>query len=189
MTLLNGLYLNYNHLTGNLPETVGQLSQLREFYLFHNALNGTIPASIGLLKEVEIISLGENKFTGPIPIGLNNLQNLRVLSLQREEAEQDPNQFFMVVQDVGLTGDIIPFNNTPKLRELYLGENHLEGDIPSDFLLGIDDSSSTITVELSSNMFHGAIPASLVRFDDLRLDLTGNSLREIPNEFCSKTGA
>ena len=188
MTQLRGLYLNYNAITGTLSENVGQLSQLQEIYLFHNSMNGTIPTEIGLLMQVEIISLGENKLTGTLPIELDDLTNLRVLALQREETKPDPNQpLFQVVQDVGLKGDIIPFSNTPKLRELYLNENHLQGDIPYDFLLGIDDTSATIRVDLSSNMFNGAPPASLVRFDDLRLDVSGNSLRDVPSELCSKT--
>jgi Leucine-rich repeat (LRR) protein len=64
MTQLNGLYLNYNELTGTLPGSLGELSQLQELYLFHNELNGTLPTEIGLLEHVEILSLGENKFTG-----------------------------------------------------------------------------------------------------------------------------
>jgi Leucine-rich repeat (LRR) protein len=174
MTQLKALYLNYNNLVGTMPSAIGQLSQLQELYLFHNSLNGTLPSALGLLANVEILSLGENKFTGTLPQELNGLQELRVLALQREEGDVPSTEvFFMVVEDLGLTGGLISFDNTPKLRELYLSDNHLNGDIPADFLLGIDDASATIRVDLSSNMFHGTIPASLVRFDDLRLDVTG----------------
>lgn len=187
MTQLKALYTNFNQLEGTISTRIGQLSQLTELYLFHNSLNGQLPSQLGMLESVEILSLGENKFTGSLPIELNSLQELRVLSLQREATVPDVSAFFSVVHDVGIRGGLIPFNNTPKLQELYLGFNHLEGDIPNDFLMGIDDTSSTIRVDLSSNLFHGAIPASLVRFDDLRLDLTGNSFREIPEEFCAKS--
>lgn len=187
MTQLKALYANYNQLEGTVSTQIGQLSRLTELYLFHNSLNGQLPSELGMLESVEILSLGENKFTGSLPIELNSLQELRVLSLQSEETVPDASAFFSVVHDLGLRGSLIPFNNTPKLQELYLGFNHLEGDIPNDFLMGIDDTSITIRVDLSSNLFHGAIPASFVRFDDLRLDLTGNSFREIPDEFCTKS--
>ena len=186
MTQLEELYLNYNKISGTLSTAIGQLSQLKHFYVFHNKFNGTIPSEIGLLDNVEVLSLGENKFTGEIPMEMNSLQKLRILSLRREGSE-DPVEPFSVVQDVGLTGNIIPFSNTPNLRELYLSENHLVGSIPTDFLSAIEDTRETIIVDLSSNMLDGGIPASLVRFDDLRLDLTENRLHSIPNEFCSKT--
>ncbi|CAB9517668.1 LRR receptor-like serine threonine-protein kinase [Seminavis robusta] len=189
MTQLKALYLNYNDFAATVPAAIGQLSQLQELYLFHNSLTGTLPSELGLLESVEILSLGENHFTGTLPQELNSLQELRVLALQREERQQDlsTQSFFVVVEDIGLTGNLISFNNTPKLRELYLSENHLQGDIPNDFLLAVGDTSATLRVDLSSNIFHGTIPISLARFDDLRLDITGNNLRDIPNEICAQT--
>ena len=184
MTQLKALYLNYNQIGGPLSQSIGQLSQLQEAYFFNNKLNGTLPSQLGLLEKVEILSLGENSLTGTLPVELGSLPELRVLALQREESMPDASQmFFTVVENVGLTGSLISFNNAPKLRELYLSDNHLQGDIPSDFLLGIDDTTATIRVDLSDNLFDGTIPAAaLVRFDDLRLDLTGYALaRFVPS--------
>lgn len=188
MTQLKGLYLHHNAMTGTLSPDIGQLSQLEELYLFHNSLNGTLPTELGLLAQIEILSLGENGLTGTIPMELGSLQELRVLALQREETKPDPNQpFFMIPQNVGLTGELIPFDSNPKLRELYLNENHLQGVVPYDFLLGVEDTSATIQVDLSSNMLDGPPPVSLVRFDDLRIDVSDNSIRDIPSEICAKT--
>lgn len=122
-----------------------------------------------------------------VPFYLNELQNLRVLALQREKTMQEEGEFFSIVQDLGLTGILLPFSNAPKLEELYLENNHLQGEIPEKFLLSVEDTTKSLKVDLSSNMLSGMIPASLSKFDNLHINLAQNGISEIPNELCAKS--
>lgn len=65
------------------------------------------------------------------------------------------------------------FYELPNLEELYLNNNHFDGDIPES----ISNSSNLYFIELSDNKFTGPIPNSLGNLRFLRvLDLTDNNL-------------
>lgn len=79
---LRGLYLNYNRFTGRLSSKIGQLVNLENLFLLRNDLTGQIPASIGDLKQMRALTLSQNHFVGSIPESINQMQNLEVLAIQ-----------------------------------------------------------------------------------------------------------
>uniref|UniRef100_A0A7N2LAU8 Leucine-rich repeat-containing N-terminal plant-type domain-containing protein n=2 Tax=Quercus lobata TaxID=97700 RepID=A0A7N2LAU8_QUELO len=67
------LNLRDNHLTGNIPNWIGSLSSLRILLLKANHLRGQIPIQVCLLQNLNILDLSYNKFSGLIPHCLSNI--------------------------------------------------------------------------------------------------------------------
>ena len=185
LTNLEFLFLNFNMLTGTLSTSIGLLTNLYQIYLFNNDLDGSIPTEIGLLNDLQILSLGQNGFSGSLPAELQRLTNLQLLSLQQEAGtNRDDNGD--LIMTTGLTGNVLPFDTMPYLREVYLGGNDFVGPLPSSFLAGVANVSATLRIDLTANNVTGTIPSDLARFDDLRLYLAGNEITEIPFVLCEK---
>uniref|UniRef100_A0A7N2R2A1 Uncharacterized protein n=1 Tax=Quercus lobata TaxID=97700 RepID=A0A7N2R2A1_QUELO len=70
---LIGLDLRDNHLTGNIPHSIGSLPSLRILLLRANHLQGRIPIQLCLLQTLNMLDLSYNKFSGPIPHCLSNI--------------------------------------------------------------------------------------------------------------------
>uniref|UniRef100_A0A8I6YSE0 Leucine-rich repeat-containing N-terminal plant-type domain-containing protein n=1 Tax=Hordeum vulgare subsp. vulgare TaxID=112509 RepID=A0A8I6YSE0_HORVV len=76
------LDLSRNTLRGTLPSNIGNLSvALQWLFLGANNLSGTVPPSIGALKDLTALDLGGNNFVGPIPYSIGNLAKLQKLYL------------------------------------------------------------------------------------------------------------
>ena len=66
---LQYLYLYSNGLSGSIPESLGSLSQLREFRASNNDLIGSIPESLGNLLQLQFF-FDNNCLNGSIPESL-----------------------------------------------------------------------------------------------------------------------
>ena len=114
------LYNNNNagQLSGPIPETLGNLANLEHLYLHGNLLEGVIPTSLGQLSKLEILSLNNNQLTGAIPKKLGDLNNLTHLYLNNNQ----------------LTGAIpSELGRLTKLIALRLSDTELSGPIPLNF--------------------------------------------------------
>ena len=78
---VNGLFLDDNQLTGEIPSELGGLTELEWLFLNDNQLTGEIPAELGDLANLRVLSLTDNQLTGEIPEELGRLTNLTVLRL------------------------------------------------------------------------------------------------------------
>jgi hypothetical protein len=58
---------NYTALTGTLPDSIGQLSELTYLELFGNRLYGSVPASIREMSNLVSLDLKNNKLDGVLP--------------------------------------------------------------------------------------------------------------------------
>lgn len=79
LTQLQALHLAGNQLTA-LPEWLGQLTQLQIFDLYGNQLT-TLPESLGQLKKLQELNLFDNQLTA-LPEWLDQLNQLRRLDLR-----------------------------------------------------------------------------------------------------------
>ncbi|KAF8391021.1 hypothetical protein HHK36_023321 [Tetracentron sinense] len=81
------LDFSYNELSGNLPESLGHLINLRYLLLSHNSFWGSIPASIGSLWSLKELDLGYNRMNGTIPKSMGQLSELIRLDLSENQWE------------------------------------------------------------------------------------------------------
>ncbi|KAI5003026.1 hypothetical protein ZWY2020_027676 [Hordeum vulgare] len=74
---LSGINLNLsaNHLSGCIPEDIGNLVRLESLDLSGNQLSGEIPPSFAALKGMRVLNLSSNGLSGRIPTG-SQLQTL-----------------------------------------------------------------------------------------------------------------
>ncbi|XP_058082496.1 receptor-like protein EIX2 [Magnolia sinica] len=66
---LQGLNLSGNHLTGNIPKNIDGLRRLESLDLSHNQLSGAIPHTLSALTFLSSLDLSHNKLSGQIPSG------------------------------------------------------------------------------------------------------------------------
>ena len=64
---LQFLDISTNELTGELPESIWNLPELRSLRLFKNELTGTISSSIKNMLALEYLSLKDNLWSGSLP--------------------------------------------------------------------------------------------------------------------------
>jgi hypothetical protein len=155
---VTSLYLDDNNLSGEIPDSLGDLPKLEHLYLFHNQLSGPIPISLGRLENLTELELNYNQLTGDIPTSLGALGRLEQLDLGANQ----------------LTGEIpASLGDLTKLENLYLFSNQLSGAIPSS----LGDLAQLKALWLFYNQLAGDVPGQLGSLQKLEsLDLGGNQL-------------
>ncbi|PHT96558.1 hypothetical protein BC332_34517 [Capsicum chinense] len=79
--LVNGIILSGNHLTGEIPEELTNLSRMNTLNLSMNHLSGKMPEQIEKLGQLETLDLSRNEIHGTIPSGMASLTLLTHLNL------------------------------------------------------------------------------------------------------------
>ena len=79
---LEVLHLWSNNLGGPIPETLGNIKNLKSLRLQDNPISGSIPASIGNLSCLEELYIADNKLNGTIPESIGQLKGLIELYLE-----------------------------------------------------------------------------------------------------------
>ena len=104
-------------LSGEIPQDIGNLINLRHLIFSYSQLYGQIPSSIGNLTNLTELKLHFNQFSGEIPTGIGNMVDLTHLYLRG-------NQFI---------GGIPPeIWNLVNFDRLYLEHNQLTGEISQE---------------------------------------------------------
>ncbi|KAL8252325.1 hypothetical protein R6Q59_036018 [Mikania micrantha] len=81
LSIMSGLDLSCNKLTGNIPEELGLLPQIHSLNLSHNRLTGPIPVTFSNLANIESLDLSFNSLTGKVPSELIKLNSLEVFNV------------------------------------------------------------------------------------------------------------
>ena len=164
------LYLARNGLSGEIPEELGNLTNLDRLTLGSNQLSGEIPNELGSLTNLRVLGLEGNQLSGQIPVELGSLTNLSGLYLHINQ----------------LSGKIpAELGSLTNLGRLHLEENQLSGEIPAE----LGSLTNLETLKLDSNQLSGQIPEELGSLTNLRdLLLARNQLSgEIPEALASMT--
>ncbi|MFQ6661778.1 hypothetical protein Gotur_029812, partial [Gossypium turneri] len=114
---LEGLYLSWNELSGNIPFGMGKCNNLKILSLSCNQFMGIIPGSIGNLTRLQELYLGFNNLEGQILEEIGNLLSLEMLNIKAIK---------------GLTGQIpTSIFNISSLKTIELSNNSLSGSLPN----------------------------------------------------------
>ena len=100
---LRVLGLKSNKLNGNIPESIGNLSKLVQLNLSNNSFDGFIPQSIGNLKNLIRLDLSENSLEGDIPINLRQLSALLFLDLSKNNLTGTINEELCSIQNLNIS--------------------------------------------------------------------------------------
>lgn len=158
LSQLERIELISNQLTGSLPSSLGNLSKLQTLYVAGNKIGGAIPSTIENLNLLETLVLASNNLTGSIPSQIANLSNLTHIHLANNL----------------LTGTIpVQFGGLTRLQWLILSSNQLSGQIPDE----LGNLSQLEFLHLYENKLSGPIPVTLMNLSKLSsLGLAYNSL-------------
>ncbi|KAB2047315.1 hypothetical protein ES319_A13G036600v1 [Gossypium barbadense] len=142
LTNLTTLYLSDNRLTGQIPSTLGQLLSLLVLDLSKNSLTGSIPSSLVSLRNLTSLDISLNNLTGSIPPGVGSLLKLQILNLSSNR----------------LTSSIpAQLGDLDSLVDLDLSSNGLSGSVPRD-LRGLRNLQ---TMDFGNNGLQGSLPVAL----------------------------
>lgn len=152
LEVLELLFLNYNYISGTVTG-LGRMSGLVEIHLTGNRLHGELPPFLGS-RFVEVIALGKNLFSGSIPLTYDGFFKLRSFNVEFEspDYETPPGQI-IDASNFGLAGPLPAFSRASELREIFLANNGFGLSIPPNFLIAVQDVSSSIRVDISNVSF------------------------------------
>ena len=129
-----GISLLFNNMEGELPASLGDLTQLRILELSFNKISGTLPESFGNLANLEVLAFNGNYLVGNIPTSVDKLSKLKQLHLSSNNlngtipsaiGNLEALEVFNVF-DNNLHGEIPEgLANHRSLRELMVAENNL----------------------------------------------------------------
>ncbi|KAD3641177.1 hypothetical protein R6Q59_003806 [Mikania micrantha] len=140
LTRLSALLLGDNSYNdGGMPESIGNLKNLKWLELSGSQLTGEIPKSIFDLKELKTLDLASNKLSGPFPVGITTMRNLWKILLSGNQ----------------LTGVIPPeLSELNLLQEIDISKNQLSGELPKE----IGNMKNLTVFECNTNYFSGELP-------------------------------
>ncbi|KAK9082856.1 hypothetical protein Scep_029327 [Stephania cephalantha] len=136
------LFLNENRISGQVPQQIGNLKNLKLLDLSRNELTGQIPHTIWNLTQLTTLNLFYNILTGSIPPEIGNLTALQTLDISINE----------------LSGELPhTLSQLESLQTFILSTNHFSSMIPKTF----GRNMSLISVSFSDNNFSGWLPPGL----------------------------
>ncbi|KAI4314793.1 hypothetical protein L6164_027666 [Bauhinia variegata] len=172
-----------NYFSGQVPESLSNLTRLRRLGLSRNSFAGEIPASIGSLSNLEELYLDNNNLQGTIPGSFSGLVSLKRLEIQLNKLSgQLPDLgslkslYYLDASDNAISGQV-PASLPSSLVELSIRNNSLGGSLTSKSFINLEYLQ---VVDLSYNRIGGSVPLVLFELASLQqLILSFNQLSSI----------
>ncbi|KAH3758255.1 tyrosine protein kinase [Pelomyxa schiedti] len=143
--------LNWNMMSGSLPNSIGNFTKLKYMSMHNNYLSGSIPASLFKITTLTSLYMESNSLVGTLP-SMTLLTMLHTLDLSTNLLEGS-----------------IPPTIRYLTRLTYL--NTFYGTIPSEI-----GSTNLTTLVLRDNNFVGTIPNHITKLPLTSLDISSNVL-------------
>ncbi|XP_054778401.1 probable LRR receptor-like serine/threonine-protein kinase At3g47570 [Prosopis cineraria] len=179
---LNRLELIQNHLKGQIPSNIFNISMLTRLSLGANFFSGPLPLDLGVgIPNLKELLLEENELIGQIPSSISNASMLITLDLSLNKFSRDiPNVLGNLtnLMELDLDGNdlsgLIPdtVNKLHGLQRLSLSSNRLYGFIINELC----QLKSLSELYLANNMFSGAVPRCFGNTSLRKLDFSSNKL-------------
>jgi hypothetical protein len=156
LTNLSDLNLDRNFFAPSfLPESIGDLTNLRILKMSDINLFGTIPATIINCRKIERLYFGYNKLVGYIPKVIGNLKYLYVIYLN--------DNYFTGIND--------NFFNATSLQEFHIYGNMISGTLSNR----ISNLVSLVAFDISDNLFYGTLPSTMQQIPSLEYVLINSN--------------
>ncbi|KAH0733747.1 hypothetical protein KY285_009454 [Solanum tuberosum] len=161
-------FISHNHLTGEIPSSICNLTSLIMLDLATNNLRGEILQCFGNITSLQVLDMRHNNLSGNIPTTFINESSLSSLNLHGNKLEGKIPQSLtnckqLEVLDLGDNhlNDTFPvwLGTLPKLKVLSLRFNKLHGPIRTSRVGNMFPELRII--DLSYNAFSGNLPSSL----------------------------
>ncbi|KAK3404318.1 hypothetical protein EUGRSUZ_K00624 [Eucalyptus grandis] len=160
---LASLYLQKINLYGEIPPSIGNLSQLVELSFLGNQLSGTIPSLLRNLTRLTTLYLRSNQLSGYIPSWLMSMTRLVILDLAINNFHGE------------IPSSISQLQN---LQVLFLVKNKFSGTVELDNFLKL---KQLMVLQLSFNKLSCHTSSTNVNLPQLRvLGLASCNLSEFP---------
>ncbi|PRW05888.1 short-chain dehydrogenase isoform A [Chlorella sorokiniana] len=178
---MRNLNVEYNRISGTIPDQWGGLEGWEVIRLRHNKLTGTLPPGLARQEELELLLVDHNQLTGVLPtywdapqLARLDLQHNNLSGPLPESLGALPALTVLQASNNVLsgTGSLVAFSqaaaSTSRLQILTLNKNQLDGPVPQElrslplwgggFVL-LDGVSIPATLELSDNSLSGPFPS------------------------------
>ncbi len=182
LTALKTLYLSGNEIT-SIPETIGNLDSLDYFWISYNPLF-TLPDAICDLENITDLNFTECNLTA-LPDNFGNLTKLEYLGLSGNQINSLPESFgslsslaFLFLSYNELVSLPSGFGNLSKLYYLSLTNNNLQA-LPDNF-----SNLNDLTVLLMEQNAVSELPVNFGNLDNLvYFEISNNNLESLPDNF------
>ncbi|CAO2149062.1 unnamed protein product [Urochloa humidicola] len=164
------LSLGSNHLTGNIPNLMGQFTSLVRLDLSVNNITGPLPSFIGHLTSLRFIDLSYNHLSGHVPYEISRLSNLVSLFLKNNDLDG------VIKED--------HFDSIRSLQFIDLSYNSLKFDLSSQW----QPPFRLISADFATCQMGPLFPAWLQwQADIIEIDISsaGINIDSLPNWFPS----
>ncbi len=178
------LFMSNNNLTGDIPESFGNLTALVDFHATSNSIT-SIPETFGNLESLEVCWLGFDNEITSLPESFGNLTNLVQLHIGFLDLGTLPESFgnlvnleWLALGDAGLNSLPESFGNLISVESCFLWGNNLTY-LPDNF----GGMESLNYLSLYENQLTG-LPESFGDLDNLQFCfLDVNQLESLPESF------
>ncbi|XP_039171510.1 probable leucine-rich repeat receptor-like serine/threonine-protein kinase At3g14840 [Eucalyptus grandis] len=160
--MLYRLCLTSNNFTGELPQTIFNLTDLEYLQLGDNQFIEKIPKFIKNLTSLEMLVIEGSGLQGPIPSEIAVLERLSVLRLSDLDGPESPvpklgcrNIVKLILRSCNLMGELPAYlAKMTNLKTLDLSFNNLSGKIPESYR----SLENIGYIYLTGNQLTGAVP-------------------------------